>query len=138
MLWAAYFFLSEEKVVHTQDVHTIVDVISSVGGLMSIILGIANSAMLMIGRKSITAKLIRSLFFKEVPNINDLEKHTCEVNKATHSIKFGFWAKYVAVKVHAYRILKCCKLKPKFSESEKLFIHGEEEVFKELNIFNMI
>ena len=138
MLWAAYFFLSEEKVIHTQDVQTIVDVISSVGGLMSIVMGIANSAMMMIGRKSITAKLIRSLFFREVPNVSDLQKHTCEVNRATHNIRFGFWNKFVVVKVYAYKILECCKLKPKFSEMEKLFINGEEEVFKTLNIFNMI
>ena len=64
MLWATYFFMSDERVDHSQNVYNIFSVLSSVGGIMSLLLGFLTNIFIVVNRKFIIAKLIRSLYFK--------------------------------------------------------------------------
>lgn len=63
-MWGTYFFLSDEMVEHQQTVRTILDCLSSVGGLLSLFLSAASKAFIIVNRKWMTAKLIRALYFK--------------------------------------------------------------------------
>ena len=86
MLWATYFFLSDEKIEHSLNVYNIFSVLSAVGGIMSLLLGFLTNIFVVVNRKYIIAKLIRSLYFKNVPKIDgddDDETISNKVQKQT-------------------------------------------------------
>ena len=67
MLWGSFFFLSNEVIEHQYSVKTISSVFSNVGGLLAIVMGLLKMPFNFVNRKFIIAKLIRNLYFKEIP-----------------------------------------------------------------------
>ena len=136
LLWGTYFFLSDEYIEHQQTVRTIFDILSSVGGIMSLLLASFGQVFLYLNRKWIVAKLVRSLYF----TYKGSQKESEFSFKNISYIKFKWHHKMVFIKKFMFKCLlqMCCHKRAVFSFSDVVFAEGERHIKRDLNVFHMV
>ena len=65
VMFGAYFFYSLDKVEHSREVYTYVNILSEIGGLSEILVLMFGSTAILFNEKLMTAKYIRILYFKK-------------------------------------------------------------------------
>ena len=123
--------MSDDKIDTTYNVNDIFQVLSGVGGIMSLLLGLLTTIFIPINRKFIIAKLIRSLYFKHSPDDDQENNKKC----SQHTIHFSFMDRFVFIK---QKLINVCRRNKQLTKDERYFIKGENQVLNELNIFNIV
>lgn len=93
VLFVSNFYMSNLRVEHSRIVYNILQLFSSVGGMLAILKSYFKLVVLFINRRYITAKFIRSIYFvdncalnKPVSKLHDLDHDY----NTLQSMKFGF------------------------------------------------
>jgi hypothetical protein len=68
VLFGAYFFMSQEVVDNVRNQYSIISLLGSLGGLLSGLYSIFLVVTSYINRQFIIAKIIRNLYFTELPS----------------------------------------------------------------------
>ena len=112
--------------------------------MMLVVAGL-QELFLFVNRKSIVAKLIRALYFRRPKSSSGnkksdikqrFDKNSVLNYKGARYIKFNWINKFVVIKQAVDQFIrKLCRSRLSFSNEDKLFIHGERHVKKDLNVF---
>jgi hypothetical protein len=137
VLWGNYFFLSDEVVEYQQTVRNILDVLSSVGGIFSLLGSVLGTMFIFINNQFIKAKFIRALYFQTEDDIDQPESsRDSPKTKNARFLKFNWKNKFVSVRMVFFRI--CCCRRLKLSKEDKFFTEGEALIQRDLSIFYVI
>ena len=135
VLWGNYFFLSDEVVEYQQTVRNILDVLSSVGGIFSLLGSVLGTLFIFINNQFIKAKFIRALYFQSHESSEELQNQPQD--KGAIYLKFNWKNKFVSARMALYKLCCCCR-PLKLSKQDKFFLEGQRLIERDLSIFYVI
>ena len=121
LLWGTYFFLADEVVEHQHRVRNILDCISALGGLWSLLFSLLSNMFLIINRKWFVAKLLRHLYFEK----KSCDDHDCNESimaQKAKTMKFTWKNKLAEYRMKIQNLFRC---KFKATRQDRLFLKGE-------------
>ena len=118
VMFGAYFFYSLDKVEHSREVYTYVNILSEIGGLSEILVLLFGATAIVFNEKLMTAKYIRILYFKKFKSSKEV-KLDKKMRPKLDKITFSLLDKLSDFKME---LLCCAKKKLKLlNRNEKLY-----------------
>lgn len=135
ILFASYFFMDNNIIYHEFTAFNVVDILSSIGGLFSVIASVFGVFALWINEKTIVAKYIRSLYFIGKPEELKRKLYAGSGDGGYQAIN-----DIMIIKSRFYNSFwrKANSEQDKEIDQKELFCKGEEKVQEELCIFNIL
>ena len=135
VIFGAYFFYSQERLEHSRQAFTFVNILAEIGGLFECFILVFGSIALIINDKLMIAKYIRMLYFKKLLSSKDQDKDK-KLRPKLDKINFSF-----IDKMSDFKVCIMCWAKRKLkhlTRNQKLYQRGKQRVEEDMNVVDIL